>query len=256
MLHDIQRLFKKSILEETDDLTSVVHNPAEGYSASDRLAIYRNTVFVSLKELLFDRFEATKEMVGEEFFLTVCHQFIKDHPPSVGCLMYYGGAFPTFLATQKSLSEHAYVPDVACIEWLLQESYHAVDEDVLSAKSFAEIKGEALENFAPEFCKNVHLFASKFPAVTLYNIALTEPCGGQVQNINLTTGEYALIYRDTEILDAHVITLEKDIYMLFKALENGNSFGEYCQKNEINQGVLAKSIEIALSLGLWKKDQH
>ena len=99
----------------------------DGLATDARLDIYRNNVFVSLKQVLKDTFPVVCRLVGEGFFLYATDEFIRGNPPQQACLFAYGDRFADFLAGFPPCRELVYLPDVARLEWLLNVAAHAAD---------------------------------------------------------------------------------------------------------------------------------
>ena len=62
----------------------------DGLPADARLDIYRNNVFVSLKQVLKDTFPVVCRLVDERFFVYATDEFIRANPPEQACLFAYG----------------------------------------------------------------------------------------------------------------------------------------------------------------------
>ncbi|MCP1198087.1 DNA-binding domain-containing protein [Notoacmeibacter sp. MSK16QG-6] len=104
---------------------------ADGRADGRRFAIYRNNLRSSLSRALEQRYPVTRRLVGDEFFAFVTAQFTVQHRPTSPLMFRYGEAFPSFLGRIESAGHLAYLPEVARLEWLLGESYHAADASVL-----------------------------------------------------------------------------------------------------------------------------
>ncbi len=115
------------------DATSIPANmrTADGRADGRRFAIYRNNLNSSLHRALEQRYPVTRRLVGDEFFAFVAGQFTAHHRPSSPLMFAYGEAFPSFLGDVEAARHLAYLPDVARLEWLLGEAYHAADAVIL-----------------------------------------------------------------------------------------------------------------------------
>jgi hypothetical protein len=104
----------------------------DGLPIAVRLDIYRNNVFVSLKQVLKDTFPVVCRLVDERFFVYATDEFIRSDPPEQACLFAYGGRFADFLAAFPPCRELVYLPDVARLEWLISVAAHAAESMPLS----------------------------------------------------------------------------------------------------------------------------
>jgi len=102
-----------------------------------RFAVYRNNYVLGLINALSDSFPVTRQLLGDACFQAIAHDFIRAHPPSSPALFEYGNALPTFLANTDGLSGYPYLPDVARLEYLRVQAWHAADATPLVSSDFA-----------------------------------------------------------------------------------------------------------------------
>jgi hypothetical protein len=125
-LHELQMEFRKALLGGgADRLRGLIRD--DRLPLDTRLDIYRNNVFVSLKQVLRDTFAVVCRLVDQRFFLYATDEFIRIAPPEQACLHAYGGRFADFLAGFPPCRDLVYLPDVARLEWLINVAAHAPD---------------------------------------------------------------------------------------------------------------------------------
>lgn len=95
--------------------------------AKRRLAAYRNSVFGNLTAALQAAYPITARIVGTPFFREAARQFILATPSDSGDLNEFGAHFDQFVATYPHASDLPYLPDVAHLEWLVQQVFYAPD---------------------------------------------------------------------------------------------------------------------------------
>src|ERR1700737_734497 len=98
----------------------------------ERFAVYRNNVMVGLVGALEARFPATRKIVGEDFFKGAAQLFAATQPPRSPLMMFYGDAFPAFLAGFEPAREVPYLADVARLEAARTRACHAADAKPLT----------------------------------------------------------------------------------------------------------------------------
>jgi hypothetical protein len=108
-----------------------------GASAEERLAIYKNNAHARLIDALAASFPAVEKLVGTEFFRYAAQIYIAKHTPRSPVLLDYGDRFPDFLARFAPATTVAYLPDVARLELLYLEAYHARERESIAAEAFA-----------------------------------------------------------------------------------------------------------------------
>ncbi len=125
-LHEVQRAMLRSIIDRADEgIAGVVIG--DGIAPAARLGVYRNNSASALIEATRLSYPAVERLVGAEFFDGCAHQFVRDMPPRTAWLYEYGGAFGDFLAKFPPAAQLPYLPDVARLEWAINDALHAVD---------------------------------------------------------------------------------------------------------------------------------
>ncbi|MDZ4255109.1 MAG: DNA-binding domain-containing protein, partial [Sulfuritalea sp.] len=114
-----------------------------GSAPEKRFAVYRNNVIVSLIDALADSFPVTQELVGEAFFRAMARQFVRENPPRSPVLALYGDGFAEFIAAFPAAAELAYLADVARLELLRVQAWHAADAEPLAAQHMGRLLGDA-----------------------------------------------------------------------------------------------------------------
>jgi len=113
-----------------------------GSDPARRFAVYRNNVVVSLVDALVDTFPVTLATVGEAFFRAVAREFVFAHPPRSPVLTFYGSGFADFVAGFAPAASVPWLADLARLEMLRVETYHAADAAPLPAAAVAALLGE------------------------------------------------------------------------------------------------------------------
>jgi hypothetical protein len=135
----------------------------DGLPASARLDIYRNNVFVSLKQVLIDTFPVVCRLVDERFFLYTADEFARRHPPEQACLFAYGARFADFLAAFPPCQHLAYLSDVARLEWLMNLAAHADDATPLPPAALASVAAADTPNLILRLDPSLGLLESAWP---------------------------------------------------------------------------------------------
>jgi Putative DNA-binding domain len=161
-LPELQARFRESLLGagEAAIAAAIVE---DGMPAELRLDAYRNTVLVSLTEVLKDAFPVVCRLVDERFFLYAAAEFVRAHPPERACLSAYGARFADFLAVFPPCRELVYLPDVARLEWLMRRAAHAVDATPLTPAALGGIAESDLLRLGLELDPSLGLLSSPWP---------------------------------------------------------------------------------------------
>ena len=210
-LRDLQQTFKRSILEECDDLVPQIKT-FKDIDPAARLDVYRNTVFVSLKQVLVDHFPALTHLVDVKFMRFICHQFIKAHPPEKGWLIDYGAALPDFLTTHPACTDYPYLADVARLEWALHEVSHAADSTPVDVAHITE-KTDIL------LVPSVRLVRAPYAIYHLWEAAM----GMRSDIPNVTAAHNVLVYRTAGTGEPAMQLVSDATAAVLTALRNGES---------------------------------
>jgi len=161
-LAELQGRLRDAILHGTAaGLAGVIEG--DGLAVEQRVAVYRNNTFITLTEALKATYPVVCRLVDERFFAYAAHAFIARHPPRNGRVAAYGAGFAHFLAGFAPARHLAYLPDVARLEWAMNEAYHAAGPMPLDPAALAPLgeEGIARLTFLPH--PSVRLLASRFP---------------------------------------------------------------------------------------------
>lgn len=165
-LLEVQRAMRQQLLAAT---------PSSGDALErETLAIYRNTVSSALVNALRISYPVVLRLVGAEFFEGTAREFIVEHAPRSACLNDYGDELADFLAQFAPAATLPYLPDVARLEWAVNEALHAPDAAPMDLTRLAAL-GEAalsLVSFTPH--PGLRLLQLSFPADAIWSAVLDQ----------------------------------------------------------------------------------
>ncbi len=135
-----------------------------------RFAVHRNNVVGSLIDALADTFPVTQQLVGEAFFRAMTRLFVLAEPPRAPMLAMYGKSFPEFVESFPPADSVPYLADVARLELMRLEAYHAADVAPLAAGAVAQAQRGAAqtEDWVLEFPPSARLLQSPFAVVSIW----------------------------------------------------------------------------------------
>jgi hypothetical protein len=205
-LRELQRAFAGAMLREYERGVWA-HIAPDGFSAAERLRIYRNTCRSTLVETLRLTYPAVARLVGREFFEHAAGKFVARYPARSGYLNEYGGEFAEFFAGLEAARELGYLPDVARFEWALSVAANAPDAPALDAAALALAGADAERlRFVPH--PSVSLLELAYPADEIADAVLA---GDEtaMREVDLASGPVRLIVHrganglETERLEPH-----------------------------------------------------
>jgi hypothetical protein len=173
--------------------------------AEPRLSIYRNTCRGTLLNALGLSYPAVQRLVGSEFFASAAEHFIDEHVcgvPESACLSEYGREFGPFLRSFTPAAGLCYLPDVAALEWAVNEVLHAPEAARLEATQLASrIGGDPEVRFVPH--PSIRLLSLRYPADLIWRGALDHD-DATLASVDLASGPiWLLVERADAGLQVH-----------------------------------------------------
>ena len=217
MPHNLARDFLAAMISN-DDRPVIDKISARGASAKDRLSVYRNNIFSNLTEILASSFPGVQALVGVEFFRFAASQFIRAHLPVAAALMHYGDEFPNFLAQMAEAASLPYLPDLARLEWSLNEAYHAPSQPPLSPEQL-QAAAEGRADDAITLRASSKLFASDYPVEAIWLFAKSAG-QGQAPSLDLA-GNHLLLYRKQWQVARHALSRAEYVFLSALAMRQG-----------------------------------
>ncbi len=175
-LRELQTQFLDALLAASSDTATPLIR-AEGVTPEARLRIYRNNVRSNFLEALRSTYPAIRRLVGEAYFHQTVRAFQADHPARSGDLNDAGELFPGYLRDLHPNGEFHYLPDVARLEWLVQEALLAQDHQPLDLQSLARVDPADYDVLRFTLHSTLRLFQSEFPVLRIWaaNTADSDP---------------------------------------------------------------------------------
>lgn len=170
-LLDTQRHFLAA-LYDGEDAGPIAEIAGNGLDPAARLRIYRHSCAETQIEALRTAYPAVLALVGGAFFAQTADDYRRAYPSRSGNLQVFGEHLAEYLQGLPQAKGVPYLPDVARLEWLRQESVLAADATCLSlpacARTLAAIDGPLRIVLHP----SVRVLASRHAVLTIWRYAL------------------------------------------------------------------------------------
>jgi hypothetical protein len=186
-----------------------------------RFAVYRNNVQHGLARALESRFPVIAQLLGIDFFREMARIFAKSHPPEGPVLLHWGGALPRFLAEFPPVVHLPYLPDVARLEILRGQAYHAADATPIPPDALNDAD---LPNLRLYMHPSVYLFTSPWPAVQIW---LSQQQGAAKTKLD-PGPDHALIARQPDFA-VLLEPVDAATHAVLAALQAGQTLGQAAQ---------------------------
>jgi len=196
-----------------------------GSAPEKRFAVYRNNVVVGLIDALADSFPVTQELVGERFFRAMARQFVRTQPPRSPVLALYGDGFAEFIEAFPAAAGLPYLADVARLELLRVQAWHAADAEPLAAETIGRLLGdaEALPEARFTLHPSLRTLRSRHAVVSLWTAHQSESAALALAQVDPALAETALVRR--EGLEVEISAIADGAAMFIDGLQQGAAFG-------------------------------
>jgi Putative DNA-binding domain len=167
-LRDLQMQLAHSLFEHVSVPVEAAIYDDGTVSPAGRLAIYRNNLQAGFAQALALEFPVLRQLVGADYFRQMSLKYQREFPSRSGDLQHIGRAFPEFLERRFADTEFNYLPDVARLEWAVEEVALAPDARPLTSGALGAIDPGYYPNLAFEPRPACRLFRSDFPIVRIW----------------------------------------------------------------------------------------
>ena len=218
---DIQNAMTQYIFTNKKDVSNLKNflDSNQADENNERLAIYKNNTLHSLSESIVDLYPSIENVVGKDFLIATAREYLKVSPPHSAALLNFGLDFPKFLAEFEHTKSYAYLPDLARIDMLRHQAYHAADETPLTPDRIQQIPLEELAQSYIQLPKSCYILTSVFKTYSLWENIHTQ-ADDQIQ---IGDTECTLIYRHN--LHVKTTQISKAEYYFLNKIKNGNTLG-------------------------------
>ena len=193
--------------------------------ATERIAIYRTAMFANYRKALGATYAVVQRLVGAAFFHAAVDEFVRACASTSGDLNVYGDEFADFLATYPHARDLPYLPDVARLEWAIDEAQRAADTARAPAAvlaALAAVRPERLTSLRLRLDPSCRLVASAFPILRVWQV--NQPDHEGDERVDLDAGADALLVR-REASDVSLSQLAPGEHAFLAALAAGAALG-------------------------------
>ncbi len=228
-LHDLQTLFTKTMLDHPDAVARPHQELADLFAGNkdilpERLKIYRNNIVTNLTNTLLATYPLIRKLTGEEFTTGLLRSYALKNPPLEACLSRYGAGLDEFIKTFEPAQGLPYLPDVARLEWAINEAYYADDDEALVPQDLQHLPVENMSDLRLHLRSSVRLLEFRWPLAAIRDFCLNHNEDSDA-TLDLNQGGCRLmVFRSG--LSAEVVSLEHDAYDFLQSLAGQKPLGE------------------------------
>lgn len=171
----------------------LAHCASDPERAAPGVAAYRRSLLANLAAAVQATYPVIERIVGREFLAAACRRYAESHPSRSGDLNAYGDQFAAFLADYAAAASLPYLPDVARLEWLIQQVHGAEDAPAPDLSRLATTPPESWGELRFRLDPAHALLASRWPVVRIWEVNQPGYIGDLT--VDFKRAENALIHR-------------------------------------------------------------
>jgi hypothetical protein len=244
---DVSGQFGETLLNPDSAVPPQIITPAVR-----RFDVYRNNVTVGLVNALGANFPAIKNLLGTVYFEGLARDYARAHPPRSPLMFEFGSEFAEYLSKMPDLERYPYLADVARLESIWLQSYHAADAEPLAVERLAQMSPDDVPNLRLQKHPAAQVFLSAYAVATI----MASNRGAKPQALDAFQPENILVVRPR--LAVEVLTLSAADHMFMSSLFDGHIFADAAERafNQSDDFDLARALQLALTAGAFTTIQE
>jgi len=169
-LSELQRGFAGATIFSDSAALAGLGIVAAGLDPATRIAVYRNNVFGNYRKALAATYPVIRRLVGPAFFDAAVDAFVRGYPSRRGDVNRYGADLSRFLADYPPAQKLAYLPDMARLEWAVDQAGIAADAAALETAALATVPVEMWSELRFLLHPSVRLIESSYPILHIWRV--------------------------------------------------------------------------------------
>ncbi len=239
-LPELQRQLVSSINSDSDtdqdsELSALLSDNTH-FRNSERLNVYRNNYFGGLHACLQSIYPVIERILGEDYFKTLSHSYIRQFPSQDNNLNNYGAFLPEYLTSlltsRKELAEFPYLADLAQLESSLHRLYYSANPASFDFHALSIIEESQQSSIIFHISPCLAWMSTPFPVREIY---LSHQNGHPPNEIRgLSEVEYLIIQRIDFV--NHILSVDENVYRLLEDIHQSLNLQVLCKRHaDINE---------------------
>lgn len=226
-LRELQRSFVAATLFDDVAALAAAGVVAGGLDAATRVGVYRNNILGNYRRALAATYPVVLRLVGAPFFHTAIDAFVRAHPSARGDVNRYGGELARFLVAYPPASRLGYLPDVARLEWAIDQANIAADAPALDLAALGNVSPEQMGELRFALHPSAHLIVSPYPILHIWRVNQPRYAGESAVDLG-EGGDALLVLRSAQ--GVSIEPLAPGEHALLAALAAGATLGHAAQR--------------------------
>jgi len=193
-LSELQRGFAGATIFGDNAALAGLGIVAAGLDPKTRIGVYRNNIFGNYRKALAATYPVIRRLVGPAFFDAAIDGLVRGYPSRRGDVNRYGADLPRFLADYPAAKTLAYLPDVARLEWAVDQAGIAADAPALETAALATVPVEMWGELRFLLHPSVRLIESSYPILHIWRVNQPD---AEDQTVDLGEGGDRLLVQRT-----------------------------------------------------------
>ena len=192
-LREVQRGFVAATLFGDNGALADLGIVSGALDPAARIAIYRNNALGNYRKALAATYPVVQRLVGTTFFNAAIDAFVRVHPSPRGDVNRYGGELARFLATYPPARELPYLPDVARLEWAIDQANIAADAPAFDLAALRSVAEDVLGELRFVLHPSAQFVVSAYPIFHIWQV--NQLGHGEDDRVDLGEGGDAMLVR-------------------------------------------------------------
>lgn len=225
-LQALQAEFKQYLLEDDDKISSHVVTTSN-VSNEVRLGLYSNAYYARLAEALENDYQALSVLLGEEAFVSLCHEYTRAYPSTYYTLRFFGQHLDRFLRKHSQYKTQQHLIELAVFEWSFINAFDAADIDAIGESDIAAVPQDAWPALKIILHPSIQCVKHTYNVRAIWSavkdekpLPLPEP---------LSEPDHYLIWRDVSTMKTQYRYLEPDEALALNLVLKGGRFVAICE---------------------------
>ena len=225
-LHEFQRAFSAAAVFSDAAAAASLGIVAGGLKPEARIGIYRANVLGNYRRALAATYPVIKRLVGAPFFDAASDNFVRGHPSTRGDINRYGADFSDFLGAYPPARDLRYLPDMARLEWAIDQANIARDAATFDLAALASVPPEMHGELRFSLHPSARLIVSMFPILHIWQA--NQPERNADERIDLDEGGDTLLVlrRPPGVGGIAIERIPRPEHLLLSLLAAGRPLGE------------------------------
>lgn len=206
------------------DLRELV-SPQRGTPGVERLSVYAGGYVARTQQALAEAYEAVHHVLGERAFSELAQRYAARFSSHDYNLSFRGRHLPECLTTDPLTGRLPFLPDLARLEWLVSQAFHAFEQPPLDPASLSGFSLDGWDRVRVVFQPSVGVVASPWPILDIWE-ARTRP-RHEVDLDLVNRPQRVLVSRQGLTVRCELLEEPQDV--LLEGLLAGRTLGTVCQ---------------------------